>query len=235
MPFYDTFADQAPTRPGRWILERLNEHHAGVLAGLRPEIRSVLEIGPGAGAFADACIGRGLRYSAVEPNARLAAAIRARGCDVSEDFAPPIHFPDGAFDCVHAAHVLEHSPTFREALELLREVRRVLVPGGCASIVVPDFDHAGPEFYRADYSHSYPLTLRRLRQLLGDSGFGTERAEFLSGPFRGPARLLTQTAAWIARPWMIRCLSLGRLSETQAYSAKLTFLRAVWVVARRND
>jgi SAM-dependent methyltransferase len=46
-----------------------------------------------------------------------------------------LDFPDGSFDVVLCNHVLEHVPDDRRAL---RELRRVLAPGGWASLLVPD-------------------------------------------------------------------------------------------------
>lgn len=42
--------------------------------------------------------------------------------------------PDGAFDLIYCSHVLEHVPDDRRAM---RELRRVLAPGGWATIMVP--------------------------------------------------------------------------------------------------
>lgn len=45
-----------------------------------------------------------------------------------------IQMPDDTFDIVYASHVLEHIPDDRKAM---REIRRVLRPGGWAMLVVP--------------------------------------------------------------------------------------------------
>nr|WP_211100187.1 class I SAM-dependent methyltransferase [Azospirillum halopraeferens] len=45
--------------------------------------------------------------------------------------------PDESVDAVWSSHVLEHVSR-HEVLRALREVRRVLVPGGAAVIIVPD-------------------------------------------------------------------------------------------------
>jgi SAM-dependent methyltransferase len=48
-----------------------------------------------------------------------------------------LDFPDASFDIVLCNHVLEHVPDDRQAL---RELRRVLAPGGWASLLVPDLE-----------------------------------------------------------------------------------------------
>ena len=45
-----------------------------------------------------------------------------------------IQFPDGTFDVIYCSHVLEHVPDDRRAM---REMRRVLAPGGWAMLLVP--------------------------------------------------------------------------------------------------
>lgn len=56
-------------------------------------------------------------------------------------------FPAGRFETVHAIHVLEHIPrggkdehgNYTGQMRFMREVARVLAPGGSAFIEVPDF------------------------------------------------------------------------------------------------
>jgi SAM-dependent methyltransferase len=45
-----------------------------------------------------------------------------------------IHYPDNSFDVIYCSHVLEHVPDDRKAM---RELARVLKPGGWALIAVP--------------------------------------------------------------------------------------------------
>lgn len=50
----------------------------------------------------------------------------------------PLPFPDCSFDEVYSSHTLEHVPWFR-SVEALRELSRVLKPGGVVELWVPDF------------------------------------------------------------------------------------------------
>ena len=104
-------------------------------AGLR-----VLEIGVGMGAdhlrFAEASpdrlIGLDLTPRAVTLTRQRAAALGAE-VDVFVGDAEHLAFPDDVFDLVYSWGVLHHSPDTRAAI---REVRRVLRPGGVARIMV---------------------------------------------------------------------------------------------------
>ncbi len=58
-------------------------------------------------------------------------------------------FPDGAFDVVVCAEVLEHLPDYRSAIA---ELERVLAPGGTLAVSVP---RAGPERFCWALSRDY--------------------------------------------------------------------------------
>lgn len=57
--------------------------------------------------------------------------------DYPFDLRVGLPFPDNSFELVYAEHVLEHFH-FRDLTNLLQECRRVLMPGGKLSVVVPD-------------------------------------------------------------------------------------------------
>lgn len=70
----------------------------------------------------------GLRY--------VTADLRPEGVDVACDITR-LPFEDASFDAILCSHVLEHVPDDRRAM---RELRRVLRPGGWALVMVP-FSH----------------------------------------------------------------------------------------------
>jgi len=59
---------------------------------------------------------------------------------LSLDFRWGLPFAAGSTDRVYLSHVLEHAYYPNEALQLLREIHRVLRPGGRVRIVVPDIE-----------------------------------------------------------------------------------------------
>ncbi len=91
----------------------------------------VLDLGTGVGAMAAALVRRhpgidlwGLDLRAAQ--LRQARALHPVATYVQAD-ATRLPFPDASFDRVHASWVLEHIP---DPAAVLREVRRILVPGG---------------------------------------------------------------------------------------------------------
>lgn len=110
------------------IEQRLVLDLAGDLAG-----RSVLDVGCGDGTLALAAWQRGAHVTGVDPDPRMlpAASNKARilGAPVTflEARGEQLPFPDRRFDVVLAVTVLCFVP---DAVALLREMRRVLRPGG---------------------------------------------------------------------------------------------------------
>jgi ubiquinone/menaquinone biosynthesis C-methylase UbiE len=108
----------------------------------------VLDLGCGAGRHAFEAYRRGARVVAADldlkelaPVSGLLAAMREAG-----EAAPPaaaaalsgnatrLPFPDGAFDAIIAAEILEHIPDDAAAMA---EISRVLRPGGTVAVTVP--------------------------------------------------------------------------------------------------
>jgi SAM-dependent methyltransferase len=110
----------------------------------------VLDLGCGAGRHAFEAYRRGAHVVAADldlgelgPVNGMFAAMRAEGqagpaaaaAALTAD-ATRLPFPDGAFDRVIAAEILEHVP---EDLRALAEIARVLRPGGIAAVTVPSW------------------------------------------------------------------------------------------------
>lgn len=61
--------------------------------------------------------------------------VASKFADLRQGDATRMAFPDGHFDAVYSFHALEHIPDYRQAL---REIRRVLRPGGAWLIGTPN-------------------------------------------------------------------------------------------------
>jgi SAM-dependent methyltransferase len=129
------------------------------------------------------------------------------------DLADPLPFDAGEFDGVVLKDVLEH---LDRPDELVREVRRVLRPGGIVFASSPD----AQGWVWDDYTHRRPYTRKSFRLLFGDQGFDVLTVGYESvAPGVG---LLSQRTRRNRRPRVFAAL------------ARLPFHRRnVWLLARR--
>ncbi len=96
--------------------------------------RRLLDVGAGSGILLEAAAARGWQVEGVEPSRWLATAGRGSGTTgAPRGSAPPRAV--GPYDAVTVMDVIEHVP---DPVGLMREVRRVLDPGGVALVVTPD-------------------------------------------------------------------------------------------------
>lgn len=95
---------------------------------------TLLDLGCGDGEFTERIArrvgaGRTLGLELIEP---LAVQAEARGIEVVRaDLADSLPFEDGSIDVVHSNQVIEHLP---RTDHFMREIRRVLAPGGYAVV-----------------------------------------------------------------------------------------------------
>ena len=200
MAIYDNYSARARVGAGVKLKQGVA---ARIFAmGLAPSaatVCKVLELGPGDGYISELSRNQGVAYTAVEGSAEIAAALRRRGVQVLEGYVPPLPAAlKGQFSACFMLHVLEHMAGPQAAATLLDEIRAKLLPGGTLTIVCPAFEHWGARFYDCDYTHSFPLTRRRLEQLLRDQGFELVVNTVHCGPGFG--------RRWIALSWFARLL-----------------------------
>jgi SAM-dependent methyltransferase len=146
---------------------------------LPPAVRParLLDFGTGTGAFLSD-LDRFGAVSAVDADPSAVAFCHERGrAEVS--LAPPgapLAFPDGTFDAASALDVIEHIADDRAAL---RELRRVLRPGGVLLVAVPAFTFLWGK--QDEVSHHFRrYTARTLRRALEDAGFAIERTTYFN-------------------------------------------------------
>jgi SAM-dependent methyltransferase len=125
----------------------------------------------------------------------------------------PLPFDEGSFDGVVLKDVLEH---VAEPVALVREVRRVLRPGGRVFASSPD----AQRWVWDDYTHRRPFTRKSFRKLFEDQGFHVDHLGYESVmPGTGIAAGLTRRKR---RPRALA--ALARLPMVR---------RNVWLVAHR--
>lgn len=111
---------------------------------------AMLDTGSADGAFVEVCRRGGISCQGVDIES---------GVNFEKDRLP---FADSSFDYVNANSVIEH---LHDPSNYLREVRRILKPGGLLFIVTPNWPYAFREFYDA-YTHYQPYSHISLRRLL---------------------------------------------------------------------
>ena len=177
-------------RPEGWrgrlfgvLMERLNRptYRAAVellspLAG-----RRVLEIGFGTGALVERLLRTDatVRVCGVDPTPTMRAVARARGAvvasaervDLREGADAPLPWLDGAFDAVAALHSFQFWP---DPVRSVREIARVLVPGGRLVLLLRDHGARAPEWLPNPLSRGADEVGAAIR-LLAKEGFDVER------------------------------------------------------------
>lgn len=148
-----------------------------------------------------------------------------------------LDYDDASFDVVHAHQVLQH---LREPVDALRELRRVLRPGG--TLAVRDGDYAGfvwaPDDPRLDrWNELYHAVTKHNgaeadagRYLLGwvqQAGFTDVDAGSSTWTFADPER-----RAWWGNLWADRCTLSGFAEQAVEYGLsdadELATIAAAW-------
>jgi ubiquinone/menaquinone biosynthesis C-methylase UbiE len=104
-----------------------------VLAGLDLG-QNILEVGPGPGVTTDSLRSKAQRLTAIELDPHLGQSLRAclhgSNVEVVTGDATAMPFPDAEFSGAVSFTMLHHVPSPKLQDQLLREVHRVLKPGG---------------------------------------------------------------------------------------------------------
>jgi SAM-dependent methyltransferase len=157
-----------------WLTDRKSQ----LLPPVDPAGRSALEIGCATGEFLARLQSAGWRAEGLDLIAGPVAIARGRGFEVHHGDLKSASYRDAQFDDVFAWMVVEHLP---DPVESLREIARILKPGGWFCFSVPNF--GSPErLIFGKLWHGYELprhlqhyTVKRLRRLLSGAGLSIEK------------------------------------------------------------
>ena len=116
-------------------------------------------------------------------------ARRERGLDVRGVPLEENRFPDNHFDAVLASHLIEH---LNDPAGLVREVHRVLSPGGRFFVTTPNIGGFQAKLFKARwrsaiFDHLYLFSAQTLTQLLTQKGFWVEKIATWGGLAAGTA------------------------------------------------
>jgi 2-polyprenyl-3-methyl-5-hydroxy-6-metoxy-1,4-benzoquinol methylase len=104
----------------------------------------LLDIGCGSGDFIRAASLLGWDTQGIDPDPNAVAAARKLDLTVHQGGFPRTGFQDGQFDAVTLSHVIEH---VHDPIVALREVHRILKPGGRIWMATPNLDSAGHHLF----------------------------------------------------------------------------------------
>jgi SAM-dependent methyltransferase len=202
----------------------------------------ILDVGCGTGANLEMLAQFG-EAEGVDVSEDALAFCRARGLTkVTHGEAERLPYADGSFDLVTALDVVEH---LDDDASGLREMRRVLRPGGRALLFVPAFMWLWG--VQDDVSHHRRrYTLPQLKGRVREAGFEVERATYANVTFFAPilaGRLLMRATG--ARPASENNINVSALNGVlgQLFGAERFWLRhlnfpfgvSAVCVARRVD
>lgn len=103
---------------------------------------NLIDVGAGTGDFLLTARKRGWKVTGTEPNPQARAKAEKKGIPLVNNTQS---LQGGQFQVVTLWHVLEHVPDFDAQI---KEIHRLLVPGGVAVIAVPNFKCYSARFYK---------------------------------------------------------------------------------------
>ncbi|SCZ58372.1 class I SAM-dependent methyltransferase [Thiohalomonas denitrificans] len=187
------------TPRGAWIAER---EFTLMMALLRPQPGTLLDVGAGTGHFSRAFAAAGLDVTALDPSLEMLRFARERGeaGGYILGAAERLPFPDRAFDYASAVTSLCFVPEPEQALaELWRISRRGVILGLLNRHSLLHWQKAGRGGYRGARWDTVDAVRRWVRPLPGVSDFRTGSAILLpsGGPFsRAVERIAPQRLPW---------------------------------------
>lgn len=131
---------------------------------------SLFEVGPGHGYLAEHCKERGIKYEFCDTSPAVVAKMTELGFKGYEGMAHDIASRLGKYDMIWMSHVLEHSPTWIDARQMMKTSMDLLTDKGVIVVVSPDVLNWRREFWNVDWSHGYPTSVRNVSQLCSDVG-----------------------------------------------------------------
>ncbi len=161
-----------------------NMRALAMLNELVPKRGRLLEIGSYCGIFLDRIRANGWEVTGLEPAQGVADYARAKyGLKIVDGVLPNPALPSENFDAVVMLHVIEHMP---DPSENLREIHRVLKPGGVLVVETPRFDSLMFKILgRRERSlgncngHIYFFTVPTLRRMFEKNRFEVVKVELV--------------------------------------------------------
>jgi SAM-dependent methyltransferase len=213
---------------GRWVIGLLpslrfrNDRSARLRLPHRGA--RLLDVGCGNGAFVKDAIAWGWNAEGLDPDPDVAAAASPRlGARITTGTLAEICYPDAYFAAVTMDHTVEH---LHDPVSTLKEVLRILEPGGSVWVATPNVNSLGHRLFKSDWRglepprHLVLFTAKTLRVALAAAGY--EKVRQLRAPFF--------SRWWFTRSYRIACGEdpLAEQGVPLPLHAKLRALAADW-------
>jgi len=177
-----------------------------LLSRLHPQRGTLLEVGSSTGSLLQTFRSDGWKVIGVEPDRNAARYATAKlGIETINSILEHANVPDRSVDVVVLLHVIEHVP---DPVATLREIYRVLKPGGHLVLETPRYDTlmfrllGRRERSLSCDGHIFFFTIESLRRVYEKAGFVLERLDIVG-----------------------RSLTLDRLAYNVAVMSKIPALR----------
>jgi SAM-dependent methyltransferase len=230
MTCYDNYLDVLPTELGSLLMKKRAEQEWRLINLNHPNISQIIEIGPGFGGLGSLIDLGSCHYFILETHPQIAEFNKKIGFEVCRTFIPPLPIKSNSIELVYASHVIEHMIDPSAALFFVNEIFRVLKPDGLLYLSAPDIQAFGQMFWDVDYTHTFPVTKRRLQQLLRDAGFYSLEFRYFYGPYTG---CLSFFLGFISRIFIPDLLPIPDVLKLRLVRLRYTFLRNISVIAKK--
>ena len=219
-----------------WLLERMEEFQDG---------RRLLDVGCSIGDFLAQARDRGWDVTGMELGERATAYAReAHKLTVLQTTLEHARLPAERFDAVTLLSVLEHLP---RPIETLREVHRILRPGGVLGMIVPNVQSLVVMMLRAETrtftgrNHPNYFSVDTLTRLLLQAGFRVAAVDTYISSLQAILNAAQLCDPYLAEPSLgllsapLRELLAERREELEALICRLGMGYRIKLVAKRVE
>ena len=165
-----------------------------------PRPGRALEIGCGRGRYLEMLQQQGWNVEGIEPAFEPGERCRDRGLHVQTGAFEDFELEKGTYDAVIAWMVIEH---LHDPVSALREIRRLLRPGGLLVFSVPNLACWETWFFRGYHfilnepTHLHHFTPRSIKRLLALTGFQLGRLHYQENLYN----VVGSLGLWLSKCW----------------------------------